>query len=69
MHVLGDAYNDESGNYTFNGIFTQSSPVGALPNSGADVADLLLGYPYSGDITKSVLLNDYNHYYAAYLSR
>ncbi len=67
MHVLGDAYNDESGNYTFNGIFTQSSPVGALPNSGADVADLLLGYPYSGDITKSVLLNDYNHYYAAYL--
>ncbi len=64
MVVHGDTFNDEAGTYSFNGIFTQSSPENALPGTGADIADLFLGYPSSGDITKSINLQDEEHYYA-----
>ena len=66
MEVLGDLFNAESGDYTFNGIFTQSSPVSPAAGTGADIADLLLGYPYSGTITKSSPLTDRMNYYAVF---
>ena len=59
-------YSWTPGGYSFNGIFTQSSPVNPLPNTGADLADLLLGYPYSGQVERTAKLSDFTHYYAGY---
>jgi hypothetical protein len=64
--VTGDGYGDESGSYSFNGVFTQSSPTSPLPGSGADLADLLLGYPASGTLGDYVKLDNYTHYYGAF---
>ena len=64
--VTGLGYSDEAGSFSFNGVFSQSSPVSPLANTGADLADLLLGYPSTGDTTRSVGLTDFTHYYAIF---
>ena len=66
FNVQGYGYSDESGNFSFNGVFSQSSPVNPLPNTGADLADLLMGYPDTGDATRSVPLTDSTHYWGAF---
>jgi hypothetical protein len=43
--VTGFGYGDMSGNFSFNGAFTQSSPVKPIAGTGADMADMVLGYP------------------------
>lgn len=39
-----------NGSYTFNNTFTSQNPTAATRVGGADVADLLLGYPTSGSV-------------------
>lgn len=68
MLVVGSSYGgDESGNFTFNGVFTQSSPTSPAAGSGIDFADLLLGYPSAGTDGIYDKLQDYTHYYATYI--
>ena len=72
LAVTGLDYSNAFGSYTFNGIFTQATPTstyqpGTQIVTGADVADLLLGYPQSGQIEKTVQLTDYEHYYGAFV--
>ena len=62
----GDNFNDESGNYSFNGIFTKSAPTSS-GSGGADLADLLLGYPSSGAIYTASKLNYVANYYGLYV--
>ena len=58
---------NQSANFNFNGVFTQSTPTNHVAGTGADLADLLLGYPASGSVLRQVGLNDYTHYYAGYI--
>ena len=67
MVVEGYGYGDMSGSFNFNGIFTQSSPVSPVAGTGADMADLLLGYPSSGTTSIATKLTDFVHYYGAYI--
>jgi hypothetical protein len=66
MVVEGKDYSYESGQFSFNGVFTQSAAASPLPNTGADLADLLLGYPASGQVERSVALTDFVHYYGVF---
>ncbi len=59
---LGDA----PGTYTFSGAFTQASPNVSGDGSGSDIADLVLGYPVSGDIETSTFLHTYLDYHAVF---
>jgi trimeric autotransporter adhesin len=65
--VTGNSFSDSSGNFSFNGAFTQSNPTSAVKGTGADLADLVLGYPVSGDALLSIKLKDFTSYYGAYL--
>ena len=65
--VTGFGYGDMSGAFSFNGVFTQSSPVRPAANTGADLADLLLGYPASGTASIAQKLTDFTHYYALFV--
>ncbi len=62
----GNNFSDASGNYSFNGIFTKSAPTSA-GSGGADLADLLLGFPSSGAIYTSSKLNYVANYYGLYV--
>jgi hypothetical protein len=64
--VSGSSYGDMSGAFTFNGVFTQSSPTNAVAGTGADLADMLLGYPEQGDTILVDKLTNYTHYYAVF---
>ena len=64
--VTGNNFSDSSGNYTFNGVFTQSTPTSVVAGTGADLADLLLGYPAAGDSLLSIKLTDFTNYYGIY---
>jgi hypothetical protein len=65
IKAAGNDYNTGGGSYSFSGIFTRSSNVNG--SGGADLADLLLGYPASGSITTSVKLTDIANYYGLYI--
>ena len=66
IKAAGNDANDAAGNYDFNGIFTKSSPTSA-GTGGADLADMLLGYPSSAAIYTSSKLTDIANYYGLYL--
>jgi hypothetical protein len=66
IKAAGNDANNAQGDYTFNGIFTQSNPT-STGTGGADLADLLLGYPASGNIYASTKLTDFADYYGAYI--
>jgi trimeric autotransporter adhesin len=66
IKAAGNDANDAAGNYDFNGIFTKSSPTSA-GTGGADLADMLLGYPSSAAIYTSTKLTDIANYYGLYL--
>jgi hypothetical protein len=53
-------------NFSFNGIFTQSINTSS-GSGGADLADLLLGYPVSGAAYSSTKLTDFVDYYGLYV--
>jgi hypothetical protein len=66
IKAAGNDYNTGGGQYTFNGIFSQSNAT-STGTGGADLADLLLGYPVSGNITTSTKLTDFADYYGLYV--
>lgn len=66
IKTAGNDANDAAGTYTFNGIFTRSTPTGGGVG-GADLADLLLGYPSSGAAYTSTKLTDIANYYGLYI--
>ena len=53
-------------NFAFSGIFTQSINTSS-GSGGADLADLLLGYPVSGAAYSSTKLTDFVDYYGLYI--
>ena len=66
IKAAGNDANDADGSYSFNGIFSKSIPTSA-GSGGADLADLLLGYPASGSIFTSTKLTDIANYYGLYV--
>ena len=66
IKTAGNDANDAAGTYAFNGIFTKSTPTSA-GTGGADLADLLLGYPSSGAVYTSTKLTQFADYYGAYV--
>lgn len=66
IKAAGNDANDAAGTFAFNGIFTESSPTSA-GTGGADLADLLLGYPASGAVYTSTKLTDFANYYGIYI--
>jgi hypothetical protein len=66
IKAAGNDANDAGGSYSFNGIFSKSSPTSG-GTGGTDLADLLLGYPSSGAIYTSTKLTDYADYYGFFI--
>jgi hypothetical protein len=66
IKTAGNDANDAAGDYAFNGIFTKSAPTSA-GTGGADLADMLLGYPSSGNIYTSSKLTQFADYYGLYI--
>lgn len=65
--VSGYGYGDMAGSFAFNGVFTQSSPTNPTSGTGADIADMLLGYPSSGSAGLAIKLTDSTRYYSFYI--
>jgi hypothetical protein len=66
IHTDFTALTTSAGDFKFNGVFSREYP--SLSNgSGADFADLLLGYPSSGSVTTTSKLYDYVKYYSGYV--
>ncbi len=66
IKAAGNDANNAAGEYFFNGIFTKSAPTSS-GSGGADLADMLLGYPSSGNIYTSSKLTDIANYYGLYI--
>ena len=64
IHTAGLDYGAGGGNFAFNGVFTRSTPTGG---GGADLADMLLGFPHDASITVPTNLNDFAAYYGGYV--
>jgi len=64
IKAAGNDANDP--NFSFSGIFTQSINTSS-GTGGADLADLLLGYPVSGSAYSSTKLTDFVNYYGLYI--
>jgi len=56
IKAAGNDFNNAEGDFNFNGIF-----------SGNDLADMLLGYPSSGNIYTSTKLSQFANYYGLFL--
>jgi hypothetical protein len=65
IKAAGNDSNDAAGQYSFNGVFTKSTPTAG--GVGVDLADMLLGYPSSGNIYTSSKLTDIANYYGLYI--
>jgi hypothetical protein len=65
IKAAGNDANDAAGQYSFNGVFTKSTPTAG--GVGVDLADMLLGYPSSGNIYTSSKLTDIANYYGLYI--
>ncbi len=55
-----------AGSFSFNGVFTRQFPA-QTNSTGADFADLLLGFPASGSVSTTTKLYDFVRYYAGYV--
>ena len=64
IKAAGNDANDP--NFAFSGIFTQSINTSS-GTGGADLADLLLGYPVSGAAYSSTKLTDFVNYYGLFI--
>ncbi len=63
----GPAATYNSAIFTFNGVFSRQFPNQSSTTTGADFADLLMGYPSDGYANTQTLLNEYVRYYGGYL--
>jgi trimeric autotransporter adhesin len=59
-------FSNAPGTYSFSGAFTSSSPNATGEGSGSDIADLLLGYPISGEVDLTTFLKTYFDYNAVF---
>jgi hypothetical protein len=66
IHDDGNDFANSAGAFTFNGVFTPSTPVTAVSGTGADLADMLLGAPAIGTGYIPTKLYEYADYYGAY---
>jgi len=65
IHTDFTSLSFAAGDFAFNGVFTRQFPT--LTNgTGADFADLLLGFPSSGSLNTTTKLYDYVRYYAGF---
>lgn len=60
------SYGQSAGSYTFNGRFTGAN-ANTPGNTGNAIADLLLGYPFSGSLTVNSAYDEYVKYYGAFI--
>ncbi len=66
IHDDGNDFSNSAGAFTFNGVFSRSTPLTAVSGTGADLADMLLGTPASGTGYLPTKLYEYADYYGAY---
>jgi hypothetical protein len=59
-------FSNAPGTYTFSGAFTQANPNISNDGTGSDLADLLLGYPISGEVDITTPLRTYLDYTALF---
>jgi len=62
----GPTVSLNAGAFTFNGVFSRQYPTVTSTTTGADFADLLLGYPSAGSAGTAQPINVYARYYAGY---
>jgi len=67
LHVDFTSLANSAGTFAFNGVFSRQYSGVNSANSGADFADLLLGYPSSGSVVTTTKLFDYVRYYSGYV--
>lgn len=60
-------FSNAPGTYSFSGAFTAVTPGAAGGGTGSDMADLLLGYPASGEVDITTQLNTYFDYGAVFV--
>ena len=63
----GPSVSYNSGTFSFNGVFSRKFPTQSSTTTGADFADLLMGYPDAGSANTAVPLNVYVRYYGGYI--
>jgi hypothetical protein len=61
------ANGQSAGSYTFNGRFTGSNANNPSATSQNAIADLLLGYPFSGNLTLASRYDNYINYYGFFV--
>ncbi|MBS1855748.1 MAG: TonB-dependent receptor [Acidobacteria bacterium] len=66
IHADGNDFSNSAGAFTFNGVFTRSTPLSSAGASGADLADMLLGAPAAGTGYLPTKLVEFADYYGAY---
>ena len=66
IHDDGNDFANSAGAFTFNGVFSRSTPLTAVAGTGADLADMLLGAPSAGTGYIPTKLYEYADYYGAY---
>ena len=66
IHDDGNDFANSAGQFTFNGVFSRSTPLTAVSGTGADLADMLLGNAASGSGYIPTKLYEYANYYGAY---
>jgi hypothetical protein len=67
IHDDGNDFANSAGQFTFNGVFSRSTPLTAVAGTGADLADMLLGTPASGSGYLPTKLFEFADYYGAYV--
>ena len=65
--VESKSFGNSAGSFTFSGQFTGSNATSPAATSRNAIADLLLGYPSSGSMTRNSLVNDYLNYSSGYV--
>jgi hypothetical protein len=67
LHMNFQDFSNAPGTYSFSGAFTAAMPDAAGGGTGSDMADLLLGYPATGEVDLTTQLNTYLDYYAVFV--
>jgi hypothetical protein len=66
FHDIGSTIGQPNGQFTFSTGFTQQNPYSGN-NDGDGIAELLLGYPDSGDVQDNEQVYESYNYFAAYI--
>ncbi|HWE50067.1 MAG TPA: TonB-dependent receptor [Bryobacteraceae bacterium] len=66
IHTDFTSLSGAGGTFAFNGVFSREYPS-QTNGTGADFADLLMGYPSSGSVTTTTKFYDFVRYYSGYV--